>query len=154
MGSEYRGASWSFRTRVIIPQNITHEYMQPLLEDIFTLEKPVHVTSIEARYKKSALSAPPLPVDGYIQLSGGKISEYHLARWIPNTEWTPVGGHLARNDDYKKYHESKQNPAEYAHIQISGKPALSKGGRKRKSDKVCSVSVKQKHVSLSKKNPK
>ena len=150
MGSKYRWASWSFRTRVIIPPNTTHDNVERLLENIFTQDKPDSVTNIETRYKKSELSDQALPLEGYIQLSGGlKTTEYHLARWIPNTEWTPVGGHLARNDDYKKYHESKQNPAEYAHIQISGMPALSKGGRKRKSDKVCSVSVKQKHVAWS-----
>ena len=153
MGSNYRAASWSFRTRVIIPPNTSHENVELLLKNIFTRDKPDTVANIEVRYRKSELSAPAaspaLPLEGYIQISRWQISEYHLARWIPNTEWSPVGGHLARNDDYKKYHESKQNPAEYAHIQISGMPALSKGGRKRKSDKVCSVSVKQKHVAWS-----
>jgi hypothetical protein len=109
MGSEYRGASWSFRTRVIIPPNTTHDYVERLLENIFTRDKPDSVTNIEARYKKSELSAQALPLKGYIQLSRGLLtSKYHLARWIPNTEWTPVGGRLARNDDYIKYHESKK----------------------------------------------
>ena len=143
MGSNYRWASWSFRTRVIIPPNTTHDNVERLLENIFTRDKPDSVTNIETRYKKSELSDQALPLEGYIQLSGGlKTTEYHLARWIPNTVWTPVGGRLAGNDDYIKYHESKQNPAEYAHIQISGKPALSKGGRKRKSDKVCICQTK------------
>ena len=152
--SEYRGASWSFRTRVIIPPNTTHDHVERLIENIFTRNKPDSVTNIEARFKKSELSTQALPLEGYIQLSRGLLTtEYHLARWIPNTVWTPVGGRLAGNDDYIKYHESKQNPAEYAHIQISGMPALSKGGRKRKSDKVCETKslclVCQKKIQLS-----
>ncbi len=71
---------------------------------------------IEVSNRKSELSALEFPLEGYKQLCSWQMSEYHLGQWIPNTEWSPVGGHLVRNDDYIKYHESQQNLAEYAHM--------------------------------------
>ena len=128
-------------------QNGTKAQAMLALQTVFLPRKPDSVTNIEARYTASALSAAcnaspdpearKIPVDGYIQLSKAKISLYDLDRWVPNMEWTAVGGQLIRNEAYNKFADSKEDTAVYIHQQIHGKPALSKGGRKSKADKVC-----------------
>jgi hypothetical protein len=78
MGSNYRAALWSFRTRVIIPPNTTHENVDLLLKNIFMQGKPDTVANIEVSYRKSELSAPvespALPFEGCIQISRCQIS--------------------------------------------------------------------------------
>ena len=145
-GTLYR-ATWSFRQVLIMQQNATEAHAQHALQSIFLTAKPDKVSNIEARFTVSGLSAAcnaspdpnarTLAVEGYIQLSNGMICLHDLDRWVPNTEWTHVGGRLVENADYKKYSDSKANTAVYIHQQIHGKPALSKGGRKSKADKVC-----------------
>ena len=147
MGSLYR-ASWSYCLVLILPPNGTDEGVLQALRSIFLQNKPARVSNIEARYTVSALlascNASPDPrarslsIKGYIQLSEGKICLHDLARWVPNTEWTAVGGQLIRNCDYKQYSASKEDTTVYIHQQIHGVPALGKGGgSKPKTGKVC-----------------
>ena len=147
MGTPYR-ATWSYRLVLIFPQNGTDALALHALRNIFLQNMPERVTNIEARYTVSALSAAcnaspdpkarTLAVEGYIQLSKGLICLHDLARWVPNTEWTAVGGRLIDNDDYKKYKASKEDTTVYIHQQIHGMPALGKGGgSKPKPGKVC-----------------
>ena len=141
-GTPYR-ATWSFRQVLSLQKNATEAHAQHAIQSIFLTAKPDKVTNIEARFTVSGLSAAcnaspdpyarTLTVEGYIQLSNGLICLHDLDRWVPNTEWTPVGGHLIRNADYKKYKDSKADTAVYIHKQIHGKPALDKGGRPKAS---------------------
>ena len=136
-GSPYR-ASWSLSLVLNMQQNLTESHVQHALQTIFLPNKPDSVTNIEVRYTAAALSAAcnaspdsearKLHVEGYIQLSKAKISLFDLDRWVPNTDWTPVGGQLIRNPDYKKYNDSKADTSVYIHKQIHGTPALGKGG--------------------------
>ena len=146
MGTIYR-ASWSFRLRLILPPNGTDADSKQVLDRIFCPAMPARITNIEARFTVSDLSAAcnaspgpasrTLVVEGYIQHSKG-ISLHDLARWVPNTEWTAVGGQLIRNCDYKQYSASKEDTTVYIHQQIHGMPALGKGGgSKPKPGKVC-----------------
>ena len=146
MGTIYR-ASWSFRLRLILPPNGTDANSKQVLDRIFCPAMPARITNIEARFTVSDLSAAcnassdpashTLAVEGYIQHSKG-ICLHDLARWVPNTEWTAVGGQLIRNCDYKQYSASKEDTTVYIHQQIHGMPALGKGGgSKPKPGKVC-----------------
>ena len=136
-GAEYR-ASWSLSLVLNMPPKKTEAHVQHAFQTIFLPKKPDSVTNIEVRYTASALSAAcnaspdpearKLHVEGYIQLSKAKISLFDLDRWVPNTEWTPVGGQLIRNAAYKEYLASKKETSIYIHKQIHGTPALGKGG--------------------------
>ena len=145
MGTPYR-ATWSYSLDLIMPPNGTDEDVLQALRHIFLQNKPERVSNIEARYTVSALSAAcnslpdpksrALPVQGYVQLvNGGRLSLYDVDRWVPNTEWTHVGGQLIENEDYKKYKASKEDTTVYIHKQIHGTPAICKGGRKPRADK-------------------
>ena len=145
-GTPYR-ASWSFRQVLSLQQNATQAHAQHALQSIFLTAKPDKVSNIEARFTVSGLSAAcnaspdpnarTLAVEGYIQLSNGLICLHDLDRWVPNTEWTHVGGRLTDNADYKNYKDSKADTSVYIHTQIHGTPALGKGGgRKPKAGKV------------------
>ena len=147
MGTLYR-ASWSFSLVLIMPQNGTNAHALHALRGIFLPKNPDSVLNIEARYTEFSLSAAcnassdpearKIPVEGYIQLSKGTICLFDLHRWVPNTEWTAVGGQLIRNCDYKQYSASKEDTTVYIHQQIHGMPALGKGGgSKPKPGKVC-----------------
>jgi len=146
MGTLYR-ASWSFRLRIILPPNGTDADAKQVLARIFCPAMPARITNIEVRFTVSDLSAAcnaspdpascALPVEGYIQHSKG-ICLHDLHRWVPNTEWTAVGGQLIRYCDYKQYSASKEDTTVYIHQQIYGMPALGKGGgSKPKPGKVC-----------------
>ena len=71
---------------------------------------------------QSFLSRGP---EGYLQHSFG-INRYQLKRWF-DAAWTPVGGRLSVNPDYKKFRASICE-LEYSHVQIFGKPKLGTGG--------------------------
>ena len=151
MGTPYR-ATWSYSLDLIMPPNGTDEDVLQALRHIFLQNKPERVSNIEARYTVSALSAAcnslpdpksrALPVQGYVQLvNGGRLSLYDVDRWVPNTEWTHVGGKLIENEDYKKYKASKEDTTVYIHKQIHGTPAICKGGRKPRADKVWAKTI-------------
>ena len=150
MGTLYR-ATWSYSLVLIMPQNGTDAHALHALRNIFLQNKPERVTNIEARYTVSALSAAcnaspdpkarTLAVEGYIQLSNGLICLYDVDRWVPNTKWTHVGGKLIENEDYKKYKASKEDTTVYIHKQIHGTPAICKGGRKPRADKVWAKTI-------------
>ena len=149
MGTLYR-ASWSFRLRIILPPNGTDADSKQVLDRIFCPAMPARITNIEVRFTVSDLSAAcnaspdpasrALPVEGYIQHSKG-ICLHDLHRWVPNTEWTHVGGKLIENEDYKKYKASKEDTTVYIHKQIHGTPAICKGGRKPRADKVWAKTI-------------
>ena len=150
MGTLYR-ATWSYSLVLIMPQNGTDAHALHALRNIFLQNKPERVTNIEARYTVSALSAAcnaspdpkarTLAVEGYIQLFIGLICLHDLHRWVPNTKWTHVGGKLIENEDYKKYKASKEDTTVYIHKQIHGTPAICKGGRKPRADKVWAKTI-------------
>ena len=135
-GTQYR-ASWWFRFRISLQPNGINADTKQVLDSIFCPAMPARITNIEARYTVAALSAAcnaspdpesrALPVEGYIQHSKG-ICLFDLDRWVPNAEWTHVGGRLTDNADYKKYNDSKADTSVYIHKQIHGTPALGKGG--------------------------
>ena len=70
-------------------------------------------------------SSTELSLEGYLQHSSG-INWYQLERWF-DAAWTPVGGRLSVNPDYKKFRASICE-LEYSHVQIFGKPKLGTGG--------------------------
>jgi hypothetical protein len=147
-------ASWSFRLRLILPPNGTDADVKQVLDRFFCPAMPARITNIEACFKdlsaacyaSSDPASHTLAVEGYIQHTKG-INLYHLDQWVPNTEWTHVGGRLIDNDDYKKYKASKEDTTVYIHQQIHGMPAIGKGGSKQKPGKVF-VAPRRAHAPL------
>jgi hypothetical protein len=122
--------SWSFRAILAIPpmppgNRLSVATINNLLRKQILPARPERVTHIEARYKLDDSSSDELSLEGYLQHSSG-INRYQLKRWIV-AEWTPVGGRLSINPEYKTFRASICG-VEYSHVQIFGTPKLGTGG--------------------------
>ena len=126
---EYSKA-WSFRAILAIPpmppgNRHSVATINNLLRKQILPARPERVTHIEARYKLDDSSSDELSLEGYLQHSSG-INRYQLKRWF-DAEWTPVGGRLSVNPEYKTFRASICG-VEYSHVQIFGTPKLGTGG--------------------------
>ena len=132
--------SWSFSTQLTMPpippgnQHSVDITTQILRAQILPA-RPDRVTHIEARYKSAESSGAVLSLEGYLQHSSG-INRNQLNSWF-RAEWTPVGGRLSVNADYKAYRASMCDLA-YIHVQVHGEPKLGTGGT-RSSATVCQL---------------
>ena len=118
---EYSKA-WSFRTQLTmppIPPGNQHsvDITTQILRTQILPARPDRVTHIEARYKSAESSGAVLSLEGYLQHSSG-INRNQLNSWF-RAEWTPVGGRLSVNADYKAYRASMCDLA-YIHVQVHG----------------------------------
>ena len=71
-------------------------------------------------------SSTELSLKGYLQHLSG-INRYQLKRWF-DAAWTPVGGRLSIDPDYKKFRASTCDLG-YSNVQIFGTPKLGIGGK-------------------------
>ena len=122
--------SWSFRAIPAMPtippgNRPSVDTVKNLLRNQTLPARPERVTHIEARYKLDASSSTELSLEGDLQHSSG-INRYQPKRWF-DAAWTPVGGRLSINPDYKKIWASICG-LEYSHVQVFGTPKLGTGG--------------------------
>ena len=122
--------SWSFRAILAMPpippgSRPSVATINDLLRKQILPARPERVTHIEARYKLDDSSSTNLSLEGYLQHSSG-INLYQLKRWF-DAAWTPVGGRLSVNPEYKKFRASACD-LEYSHKQIFGTAAAQATG--------------------------
>ena len=123
--------SWSFLAILAMPpippgNRPSVDTVKNLLRNQILPARPERVTHIEARYKLDASSSTEFSLEGYLQHSSG-INRYQLKRWF-DAAWTPVGGRLSINPDYKKFRASTCDLG-YSHVQIFGTPKLGTGSK-------------------------
>ena len=141
-------AVWTFSGHMVAttstdPTSIQRELLQ-LDTELTRLVKererfPPFLRNVELKYKLSdwelARTKKPihLPVQGYIQSQSKHATDFdNLKLWFDAT-WSPVENGLRRNQAYLAW--SEDDPA-YRHVQVSGEPAVDKGGRHKKDKQV------------------
>ncbi len=138
-------ALWAFPSHMAGSTDFTNR--KKLLEGLDSLLKrdlvdrpafQTNIGSVELKYKLSDLEdaitnastqLSQLPVSGYIQSAPGhKVDSDNLLRWY-TALWSPIDGHLVRNDAYRNWSRqdisacASARPA-YQHVQVHGLPRL------------------------------
>jgi hypothetical protein len=119
------------------------DFIKSMLDELFIVFKlsPPTVVYFHLRVSRAAFdhcvacgrsftALPNLPFTGFIQAS----NTVHLSRlqaWL-DAVWTPVGSKLCSDPQYRIEFMDPPDAAAWVYFLVRGKPALEKGGRKRR----------------------
>ena len=127
------------------------DFIKSMFDELFKLGPPtvvyIHLRVSRAAFDhcvacgRSVTALPNLPFTGFIQASNA-VHLSRLQEWL-DAVWTPVGSKLCSAPQYQNEFMNPPDAAAWLYFLVRGKPALEKGGRKRRQPTTPQVTFAQ-----------